>query len=250
MPLCVIPILRPQPLRALRVSPTPTDNYIFKTPLLAPSLNHPESEIDPAIQELLGFWKEEIYLNPICKAALDDYQHTCMIATQNRIESESKASSRELSEEETHRQDDIKTLTMLMEAFCFRLMDEFSRDMPDFVHTLVVGSYDGWTEILNASDFYIHDEHLRIAIANMYSIWREAILLGTKWDFPTYGCPNRYKFEGLDDLNPKPGKEKAYHELATLRMKLQGPLKTLGTYIRSHYPIDLRSCALKVFHQP
>ncbi|MDE6742200.1 MAG: hypothetical protein K2J58_07710, partial [Muribaculaceae bacterium] len=177
-------------------------------------IQHPESEIDPAVQELLGFWKEEIYLNPICKAALDDYQHTYMIATQNRLESESKASSRELSEEETHRQDDIKTLTMLMEAFSFRLMDEFSRDTPDFVHTLVVGSYDVWTEILEASDFYIHDEQLRIAISDMYSIWSEAILLGETWYFPVYGNSNRYKFEGLDDFNPKPGAEKAYHQLA------------------------------------
>lgn len=217
---------------------------------IIPFISNPYGQIDAPIQELLDLWKLEMFKDPILKAALDDYQHTRLQQDVSQIKEAVTTNKDFAATFKTFQQKkDIDTLTELMEAFSFHLLDDFCTTYPTYIDMDVVGCYDCWTAKMNASIFKIYDDGLRKAIENFYSVWKEAIVLGENWYSPTYGT-NRFKFYGLQgDLFISPEAEKAFGKLVRLRLDLHPLLKNLADYIQDNYEIDLDACAMKYFNK-
>lgn len=213
---------------------------------IIPFISKPYWSIDAPIQELLDLWKLEMFKDPILKATLDDYQHTRLQQDVSQIKEAVINNKNFAATFMTFQQKkDIDTLTELMEAFSFHLLDDFCKTDPTYIDMDVVGCYDCWTAKMNASTFKIYDDGLRRAIENFYSVWKEAIVLGENWYSPAYGT-GRFKFYGLQgDRFISPEAEKTFGKFFRLRLDLQPLLKKLADYIQDNYEIDLDACAMK-----
>lgn len=141
----------------------------------------------------------------------------------------------------------MSTLTVLMKAFDFDLLDNFCREYPYRVHIDVVNSCEAWSFIINRSAFHIFDENLRAVVMNFYTSWTEIIDFGWRYYSPN-GHPDYYTFHGLKgDAFSNNELESVYNKMTEMRQHLYPKLKTMADYIQDNYPLDLDALALTFF---
>lgn len=225
-------------------------DHIKKSADLYPYLDTYEAISDPEILTLLELWKEEIFKDNICDAALKDYQLTGIHRDIRQIrEAIVVKQSEPAPKTDFKRNQDLKTLTRLMEAFSFPLLDKYCLDDPTYIDTLVVACYDAWTYTMIQSTFRIHDEELRKTIESFYTAWKEVIKFGEKWYSPAGDGTDRYKFFGFSDFYyDNPEARKAFSTIVMLHQKLYPLLKQMADYIMDNFEIDLDALALKEFN--